>query len=196
LISITSSADKATGQLHPIANVLSPLYPSLRHSYTNLLKVPATSPRHFHQSTFYKRTSGHQPLLVDHWIVANTNATEREADHDAILNENLNYATDKPFEFLAMVPGKTNLAVPWKLTVACPDWDKSWHNQFGELSTLRSSYWFVRCNKQLIRGHNDVWSDTAAELYAALYRLVEWTRLPRNQAQVGPMFREYWHPKE
>jgi len=32
--------------------------------------------------------------------------------------------------------------------------------------------WIISCGKELIRDHNDIWSQTAMEIYAALYRAV------------------------
>ena len=37
----------------------------------------------------------------------------------------------------------------------------------------KSNYWIVSCGKELIRDHNDIWSQTAMEMYAGLYRAVE-----------------------
>ena len=71
-----------------------------------------------------------------------------------------------------------------------------WANQFGPLKPLRSSYWFVRCNKSLIRDHNDVWSDSAMQLYSAPYRMVEVTRLPNNREKIKRLFDEYWSEKK
>jgi len=194
-ISVTSSADSATGRLHPIANIFAPLYPSLRHSYTNLLKVPVVEERRIRQSVFYNRTAGHQPLLVDHWIVEDGKVEDGTATRQDIINHNLNYRTANPLEFLATPANRPKEIKRWKFSLQPADDDKAerkWAKQFGPLEPNRSSYWFVRCNKRLIRNHNDVWSDTAMQLYAALYRLVEWTRIPDNRDQVKPLFDKYW----
>ena len=37
----------------------------------------------------------------------------------------------------------------------------------------RSNYWIVTCGKELIQDHNDIWSQTAMEMYAGLYRAVQ-----------------------
>jgi hypothetical protein len=40
--------------------------------------------------------------------------------------------------------------------------------------TMRDSdYWIVSCGEELIGGHNDVWSITAMEMYAGIFRAVE-----------------------
>jgi hypothetical protein len=37
----------------------------------------------------------------------------------------------------------------------------------------KSNYWIVDCRKELIQDHNDIWSQTAMEMYAGLYRAVQ-----------------------
>lgn len=195
-ISVTSSADKATRRLHPVANVFSRFYPSLQHSYTNLLKIPRDQPRRVHQSAFYNRTAGHQPLLIDHWLVEGASLGSDPTNHQGIINANLNYRTDNALTFLARRSGKAGTIRRWTFSLHPPGRaEKRWTEQFGPLEPHRSSYWFIRCDHRLIRDHNDVWSDTAMQLYAALYRLVEWTRLPQNRDKVKPLFDQYWSAK-
>lgn len=202
-ISITSAADGATRKLHPLANTFSFFYPSLQHSYTNLLKIPANSPRRVHQSAFFKRTPGHNPLLVDHWLERRDPLPTDPIDHDNILNYNLDYFTDDPLSFLAVSPKDKSIR-RWAFSLTPPDKSEHshkselrWSRQFGSVESNRSSYWIIRCNSGLIREHNDVWSDTAMQMYAGLYRLVEWTRQPANQHRVNEVFENYWssgHP--
>lgn len=176
-VSLTSSADSATGRLHPYANVLSPLAPSLQRSYTNLFEG---SNRAVHQSEFYKRTPGHNPLLVDHWIVREDKKEAAARTREEIFNLNLDYQTPQPLEFLA-VPAGEREAKPqvWKLSESPPPKEEKWARQLGGLVPRRfpSAFWIVRCDERLIRSHNDVWTNTAMELYAALYRFVEASRL-------------------
>jgi len=119
-VSLTSSADKATRYLHPVANVLFPLYPSLQHTYTNVLKVPTNETRRIHQSAFYNRAAGHQPLLVDHWLVDNGKVTHASIAHQSIIDQNLNYAADNPLEFLAAVAGKPDDVRRWRFSLQPP----------------------------------------------------------------------------
>ena len=81
-VSMTSSADSATRYAHPAANLLSRFYPSLRRKYTQLIKV-VQNPCDVNQSWFFRRTPGHQPLLVDHWLTecpTDQSAPESPAD--------------------------------------------------------------------------------------------------------------------
>jgi hypothetical protein len=36
-----------------------------------------------------------------------------------------------------------------------------------------SDYWIISCGKELIGSHNDIWSNTAMEMYAGIFRAVE-----------------------
>jgi len=195
-LSITSSADKATRYLHPAANLFSRFYPSLQHTYTNLVKIPKDHPRRVHQSVFFKRTPGHQPLLVDHWLVDGPPLSTDSTDPQHIINANLDYSTSNPLAFLAQRSGKNGKIARWTFSLHPPNQaEKHWAEKYGPLEPNRSSYWFVSCDKRLIRDHNDVWSDTAMQLYTGLYRLVEWTRIPANQDKTKPLFDHYWSGK-
>lgn len=34
-----------------------------------------------------------------------------------------------------------------------------------------TAYWIARCPKEIIAGHNDIWSQAAMDMYAALHRI-------------------------
>lgn len=187
-ISLTSSADSATRYAHPAANLFCGFYKSLRRIYTQLIKVK-TEPCSVRQSWFFRRTPGHQPLLVDHWLEEAQAFGTAPQTHEEILNENLDYETDNPLFFWAHTSSKDCLIKPWKITLQPASADKSWAARFGPLQPSRCSYWFIRCDKRIIRDHNDVWSDTTMEVYAALYRLVEWARGDPRSFQ---LLKDYW----
>lgn len=178
-VSLTSSADWATRYAHPAANLLSRFYPSLRRKYTQLIKIPG--PCDVNQSWFYRRTPGHQPLLVDHWLEECSPPSNSPTSHAQVVEENLDYKTTKPLEFWARTSSGAKGALRrWKFTLRPADADEDWAHKFGPLDPSKCSYWLIRCNKRIIRDHNDIWSDSTMEVYAALYRLVEWARNPEN----------------
>ena len=43
-------------------------------------------------------------------------------------------------------------------------------------NAAKSGYWIMRCEKEIIAGHNDVWSQQAMETYVALVRETEFLR--------------------
>ena len=61
-------------------------------------------------------------------------------------------------------------------------WVHEWFTYKGlrSLSSIanasRSGYWIIRCDKEIIDGHNDVWNMQAMETYAALLREAEFLR--------------------
>ena len=188
-VSITSSADSATRYAHPAANLLCGLYASLRRNYTDLIKMNV--PRPVRQSWFYRRTPGHQPLLVDHWLSDSSSKLTPPASHPAVLKENLQ--STQPLGFWAHASGPNGAVQRWKLTLQPASADGKWVAKFGPLHPSHCSYWFIRCDKRIIRDHNDIWSDTAMEVYAALYRLVDWSRNPSNPS--NQVLRDYWSGK-
>jgi hypothetical protein len=189
-VSLTSSADYATRYAHPAANLLSRFYPSLRRKYTDLIKIKG--PCDVNQSWFFRRTPGHQPLLVDHWLEERAQEA-KSLSHAGVLEDNLNYQTEQPLEFWAHSSGAKGALKRWKLTLQPAPADRNWGGKFGSLHPSRCSYWFIRCDKRLIRDHNDVWSNTAMEVYAALYRLVEWARHSNDRS--NQILSAYWAGK-
>lgn len=196
-VSLTSSADSATGRLHPLANLFSWFHPSLRRKYSTLLKLPASRPLQVNQSWFYRRTPGHQPLLVDHWLVP---APPPPPDPDPafalapaspaeVLEQNLHYGALDPLGFWTSTPPQY-----WRLTLHPPAEEQAFAGRFGPLNPSRGSYWFIRCDRRIIKDHNDVWSTTAMEVYAGLYRLVEWSRYPEN-SESNEVLGRYWNTK-
>lgn len=191
-VSLTSSADWATRYAHPAANLLSRFYPSLRRKYKQLIKLEGTCD--VNQSWFYRRTPGHQPLLVDHWLKECSAASKPPTSHADVLEANLDCKTANALEFWAHLSVATTNSESrcWKFTLQPSEADRAWANKFGPLHPSRCSYWLIRCDKRMIRGHNDIWSDTTMEVYAALYRLVDWARSP-NSSLSDKILSDYWN---
>jgi hypothetical protein len=186
VISLTSEADWATGVVHNYGNLLAPLYPSLWRSYdgrdfilaleTNapLVKVP--------QSYYYRRTPGHNPLLVNHWIVPAPGDSEAD-DGQSQLHKNLDLKRTAEVQartFQTSPRKGTGKPKVWQITTAPPDPKWSTYHGYKPLflgrNAVKSGYWIMRCEKEIIRGHNDIWSQQAMETYAALFRETEYLR--------------------
>jgi len=171
IVSLTSTADWATGLLHPLSNFLAPFSPSLQRRYTTAIFGDKPYPTHpgIRQSEFYTTTPGHNRYLINHWIVKADNTLPTDTSPDAVFRTNLSPAIADPDVFLT---SKTKYpAAAWRLT----------NQPLGEpvtlnglpLSMRKSNYWIVSCGKELIGSHTDVWSQTAMEMYAGLYRAVQ-----------------------
>lgn len=178
IISVTSSADWATRYVHRIGNALAPFNPSLWRNYDDGVlahhKRDGQPAVEVPQSFFYQHTPGHNPLLVDHWIIRarDGEATEPPPVNDAtsVLQHNLNPNTEQPDIFYTTSrPGNSPLA--WNIsTNPVP---AGWSQYQGYPPVKRGNYWIIRCDKPLIASHNAVWTQTTMELYAALFRLAE-----------------------
>jgi hypothetical protein len=176
IVSLTSTADRATGSLHPIGNLFAPFSPSLQRRYTNGIfgnkQADGVYPTHkgIRQSEFYTRTPGHQPYLINHWIVKeNSDLLPADPSAAAVFSANLSTTVKDPNVFFtskARYP-----ASAWRLTT------KSQGKPVildGMLPSMPDSdYWIVSCGKELIGDHNDVWSATTMEMYAGIFRAVE-----------------------
>jgi hypothetical protein len=176
IVSLTSTADWATGVVHPIGNLFAPLAPSLKRRYTTGIfgnkQTDGLWPTHkgIRQSEFYTKTPGHQPYLINHWIVKEESALlPADPQAAAVFSANLSFAVKDPDVFFtskAKYP-----AAAWRLTTK----PQGKPVEFDGMppSMPDSDYWIVSCGKELIGGHNDVWSTTTMEVYAGIFRAVE-----------------------
>jgi hypothetical protein len=180
IVSVTSGADWATGLLHPLGNFLAPLSPSLQRLYTSGIfgeKRPDTTfPTHtgIRQWRFYTTTPGHNRYLINHWIVNADAPLPPDVSSDAVFRTNLTPSVDDPNLFYTSKTPKYPAAA-WRLANRDPGTPMTLDGL--PLAMQRSNYWIVTCGKELIQDHNDIWSQTAMEMYAGLYRAVQSRRL-------------------
>jgi hypothetical protein len=179
IVSITSTADWATGIVHPIGNCLAPFAPSLSRRYTNGIfgGEGGVYPKHtgIRQSAFYTKTPGHQPYLINHWIVKDPK-TPLPADSSsaAIFSTNLSLKVTERERDLFFTSKAKHAAAAWRIVDANPG--KRITLDGLPLAMQDSDYWIVSCGGELISGHNDVWSVTTMEMYAGIFRAVEMRR--------------------
>jgi len=186
VISLTSTADKATRYLHSWGNLLAPLYPSLWRSYDGrdfILDMPSNAPSvKVPQYYYYRRTPGHNPLLVNHWI---TNAPSQAEANDGrtSFQQNLDPRRERDLKTRTFTTSETKNGtnrLSWQISTTPPDpsWSeyKGYKPIFLGAKAVRSGYWIMRCPKQIIRNHNDVWNQQAMDTYAALFRETEFLR--------------------
>jgi hypothetical protein len=174
VVSVTSSADTATKDAHRWANVFAPLYPSLQRKYTEgVLKMDKKKTPHsipVPQAYFYEHTPGHNPLLVDHWIVKEKDAGGSLPPNDSQKIFELNLAPPPAgiSPSLFYTSSKKGV-VTWNIGRApCP---ADWSQYKGYAPVRRGNYWVIRCDGDLIASHTAIWTENTMELYAALFRL-------------------------
>ncbi len=186
--SLTSTGDWATGKTHPLANRFCGILPTLRRKYWGgdfiLEALPENAEVEIPQSYYYRHTPGHNPLLVNRFIepseTAIASAGGVEGKH---VHANLHTDVVNIMEFITTArPGKKTMG--W--TINFPPvteefrafstyqgrrpvaWTRGARRQYLQ---KESAYWIVRCPKEIIFDHNDIWSQQAMDTYAALYRI-------------------------
>ena len=186
MFSLTSSADWATGVVHPVANVLSFLVPTLWRNYRGddfvLERLPVNRDVVIPQAYYYRHTPGHNPLLVNRFVEPLKNGTN-DAVGGTQVARNLARRGDAGNVF-STSPTKAGLATQqWVVsfpptTADCENFSTyegrrpvAWTVIDGKYAFRESAYWIVRCPKAIIAGHNDIWSQPAMETYAALHSL-------------------------
>lgn len=194
IVSLTSTADCATGFFAPAANILAPLRPSLQRQYTNGI-FGTTNQWHppIAQWKFYWLTPGHQPLLINHWVNRETNAVVKaNVSPDEIFEENISQSsTQDPYVFFTSPHGQYKAAV-WRVSttnqlegkLVAPVTIKDPVTLKDLPLTMRNSdYWIMNCDGELIANHGDIWSTTTMEMYAGLYRLAMFLKNTPQQSE-------------
>jgi hypothetical protein len=176
IISVTSSADSATGFWHYWANLLACLMPSLQRAYRRALFVtkPLGAPHlPVPQYYFYRRTPGHNLLLLDHWVVRATAADQKRPvpanDPASVLAHNMGFDPHRSGADCFYTTAKKGAPLAWKIDLKPEHEPRPTYE--GMVPVTRGSYWIIGCDKRIIKSHGDVWSPAAMELYATLYLL-------------------------
>jgi hypothetical protein len=190
-ISVTSEADQATGTMHRLGNWYTPFVPTLRRNYraddyaldvalgTVTPKIP--------QWYYYTHTPGHNPLLVNRFIEPaprDISATREShgTEEGNLFHSNLRAparTAGASFVFFttARKQGHVN---EWSVNMPpTTTHNKKWSQYEGQRpiawrkNERDNAYWIVRCPRDIIADHNDIWSQQAMEMYAALYGIAD-----------------------
>ncbi|HEY3659858.1 MAG TPA: hypothetical protein VGK91_01370 [Candidatus Udaeobacter sp.] len=189
--SLTSSGDWATGITHPLANRLCFLLPTLRRKYRGDDFILATKQGSgevlIQQSYYYRHTPGHNPLLVNRFIEHSKPAASAGTPVTNHLRNNLLHAGET-LDFTTSPRGKHEPSRHWRInfppqtetfkkfscyktggrTYRPVAWEES---KSGVYLYKDTPYWIIRCPKEIIKDHNDIWSQQAMDAYAALYAI-------------------------
>jgi hypothetical protein len=169
MISVTSEADRATGVVHPIGNALALMSPKMQRQYRD-----ANSSRGVLQGSFYFRTPGHNPLLINRKIVP----AQAPPPETTPFEKNMRPNPAAPWTFYtsAREPDKPCLA--WQLVRETPA--RTSDSTLGETYRDKANYWIVRAPGDLIRNHVDIWSQQCMEMMVALWRMSGTVSEPRT----------------
>ena len=145
-ISVTSTADWATGTVFPIGTSLASLtkgFPQVSDPGSDKKE----SERHF-----YTSTPGHNAALVNHEAqMANTPFTPRPGLSALELNLSGSLPPDT-----VVLPAKNGSFELWKLQ---------------RTSQIDVPYWDIQVSNKIINGHEDIWNDRAKALMAGIFRI-------------------------
>jgi hypothetical protein len=159
VVSLTSQTDCATGVYHPIGNIMAHWSGNLKRRDAD----PATSP----PAAYYKRTPGHNPWLLDYKIELTAGPQSNGQKVRLPLKERLLGWLCEKLSATGSASDKDTLELksliePQDYFIAKP---------LGNAPGARESrYWVLRCGRELIKDHGDVWSENALRLYSALFR--------------------------
>jgi hypothetical protein len=144
LVSLTSTADAATGTAFPVSTSL-----AATTKVFNEVEVPGTEDRES-ERRFYTATPGHNEFLINHKTVRDKTipATGVKAI-PTNLSHNLTggvFATDGPNETLEL----------W---------------QIKRTGNVDVPYWDVKVDPSIIKNHGDIWNPKAQAMMAAIFRM-------------------------
>lgn len=185
--SLTSSGDWATGITHRLANTFCFLLPTLRRKYRGDDFILARDDRSkdvlIQQSYYYRHTPGHNPLLVNRFIEESEVPTSiAKATSSNQLRGNL-LNSGKTLAFTTSPRKEGEPARQWRInfppeTKTFDEFSKYkayrpvvWESKSGVYTYKDTAYWIIRCPKEIIKDHNDIWSQQAMDTYAALYAI-------------------------
>lgn len=191
--SLTSSGDWATGKTHRLANTFCFLLPTLRRKHRGDDFVLARDSGSkdvkdvwIQQSYYYRHTPGHNPLLVNRFMEkSGTPASDAQMAPTNQLRANLlNSGKTLAFgtssrngepakQWRINFPPQTNAFDKFSRYKTHGDIYRPvvWEKKAGVYVYKDTAYWIIRCTKEIIKDHNDIWSQQAIDTYAALYAI-------------------------
>jgi len=204
-ISLTSTGDWATGLTHYWANTFCYWVPTLWRDYRGddfiLEKTPGAEDVKIPEGYYYRRTPGHNPLLVNRFIelsktqpVEPSKQAERQAQSS--VSKNLLQPAGDPFEF-STTARDGSAVYTWRVnfppvTEAFKTFSTfegrrpvAWTQESGDYPYRESAYWIASCTPEIIFDHTDIWSQQAMDTYAALYRIALYLRDQKPRGGAG-----------
>lgn len=146
-VSITSTADWATGTFFPIGTELSAASQGF-----NQVGVPGPSAKSESERGFYTTTPGHNETLINHYTLNLEKTIASPQGHPA-LETNLEHNLGGGVFTLDGADGKLNL---WQI------------KRVGDVDV---PYWDVKVDPSIIKDHGDIWNPRAEAMMAAIFRI-------------------------
>lgn len=146
-VSITSTADWATGTFFPIGTGLAAMTKGF-----NQVEVPGSSHRSESEREFDTTTPGHNQTLINHYTLNLQKTIAAPQGHPA-LETNLEHNLGGGVFTLDGMDGRLNL---WQI------------KRIGDVDV---PYWDVEVDPSIIKDHGDIWNPRAEALMAAIFRM-------------------------
>lgn len=151
LVSLTSTADKATGTAFPVSTSL-----AATTKVFNKVDLPGSDNREAEEREserrFYTSTPGHNELLINHQTEKLPKTIQAPGGLNA-LQTNLSH----------------NLTGEVFTTDGADGTLELWH--IKRTGTVDVPYWNVKVDPSLIRNHGDIWNPKAQAMMAAIFRM-------------------------
>ena len=146
LVSLTSTADAATGIAFPVSTSL-----AATTKVFNEVPVPGTEKRES-ERRFYTATPGHNEFLINHETVKLDKTIQAPGGLNA-LQTNLSHNLTGEIFTTDGAPGRLDL----------------WH--IKRTGNVDVPYWDVKVDPSIIKNHGDIWNPKAQAMMAAIFRM-------------------------
>jgi hypothetical protein len=145
-VSITSTADWATGTVFPIGTGLA----AVSKGFNNVTPPGASEPES--ERKFYTSTPGHNKALINYMTVDR---------HEIVTSPHGLHALEENLEHNHVADGFWLDAADGKLDL--------W--QIQHVGSVDVPYWDVEVDKSIIKDHGDIWNERAEAMMAAIFRI-------------------------
>lgn len=146
LVSLTSTADAATGTAFPVSTSL-----AATTKVFNEVSVPGAEKRES-ERRFYTATPGHNEFLINHETVKMDKTIQAPGGLNA-LQTNLSHNLTGEIFTTDGAPGRLEL----------------WH--IKRTGNVDVPYWDVKVDPSIIKNHGDIWNPKAQAMMAAIFRM-------------------------
>lgn len=163
-ISITSSADRATGLAFPLGTEAAALTKAF-----NSVAVPGPYRRTETERAFFTSTPGHNRLLLNHVTERLPNTINSRGVPALETNLQHNLIAD-----VFTVDGPGGILELWK---------------FRLIGDVDVPYWNIQVDPSIIRDHGDLWNERAEAMMAALFRIGN-PKLSHSQLQRPVLYKQ------
>ena len=160
-ISVTSTADAATGKIFPIGTSLSAVTKMF-----GKVSDPASPKTKESERDFYTSTPGHNKSLVNHTVWKESQPYQSPRANLSALEINLARIL-KPDE--VVLPGAQGGFELWHV------------KQKGVIDV---PYWDIQVDKSIIKDHGDIWNERAEALMAGLFSIANPIKIQRQRHEI------------